>query len=442
MKLDFTGPIDIIFAFLWLVIILAIAHSRRSKNSLDPHYKYYLPNVYFKLLFGFLFACVYLFYYDGGDTTAYWQGAITLNNLFFKSPVLYFDELFAGNQHFMISTNFDLQTGFPPGWIYREPEGWFVSKVASLLSFITFKSYFAATFLVSFILANASWKIFEMVREFNLHKESHVAIASLFIPSVAFWCGSVSKDSIVLIAIFYLIYNAFNILNTNKKATFKNYLIILFCLFLILSLRSVVAMAVILPLFFSYTVRIKNKYKNNLVLSHLLRGGLYLLGAFAFVYFLSTQAELLESYITEASVIQQDFSQNKTYGDKKYDLGITDYSPAGMMRVFPKALIAGTYQPFVWEALNPTLILNGLESLFAMYLTFLFMFKGNVFKKIRSIFNNEFMIFALFFVILMGFMAGFTAVLFGVLVRFKAPVMVFLFLLITASNRENKESTT
>jgi len=165
-----------------------------------------------------------------------------------------------------------------------------------------------------------------------------------------------------------------------------------------------------------------------------LSNGLLLIGIALFLVFISTQGEVLQGYIEEASVVQQDFANNQTYGQNKYDIGITDYTPLGLLKSFPAAVLAGTFRPFIWEALGPTLLVNGLESLVFMYLTFLFFFSGSLPKKIRMIRRNEFLMFAFYFVLLMAFMAGFTGVLFGVLVRFKAAVLPFLVLLLTAND--------
>ena len=158
-----------------------------------------------------------------------------------------------------------------------------------------------------------------------------------------------------------------------------------------------------------------------------------------FFFFISTQGEVLQRYIDEASVVQQDFAKNKTYGQNKYDIGITDYTPIGLLRAFPAAVVAGTFRPFIWESLSPTLLVNGIESLVFMYMTFLFFFKGSVARKINTIRRSEFLMFAFYFVLLMAFMAGFTGVLFGVLVRFKAAVLPFLVLLLTAQDRVLEE---
>jgi hypothetical protein len=141
----------------------------------------------------------------------------------------------------------------------------------------------------------------------------------------------------------------------------------------------------------------------------------------------------------EASIVQNDFKNNETYTGKKYDIGVVDGTPAGMIRAFPISVFYGIYKPFIYEALSPTLILNGIESLVLVLMTLNFFFVGNVFKKIKRVSSNEFLIFAFVFTLLIGFMAGYTSVLYGVLVRIRAPLLPFLFLIFTTKPEETKQ---
>jgi hypothetical protein len=101
-----------------------------------------------------------------------------------------------------------------------------------------------------------------------------------------------------------------------------------------------------------------------------------------------------------------------------------------MLAAFPSAVIAGLYRPFPWESLSITLIFNGIEGAFFLYLTYIF-FRRNALKKINLIRKHEFFIFCFFFAVLLAYMAGLTSGLIGVLVRFKAPLIPFFVLLLT-----------
>ena len=151
MQKEYFTLLDILPALLWLVIIVVTGFAIRNANTDKPHYKYYMPNLFAKLFFSFAFACVYIFYYGGGDTTAYYDGAVALNNLFLKSPTLYFEQMLSPPNMYKFTQYFDLQTTYPPGWIYREPEGFFVCKLMSLISFLTLKRYLAMTFIMAFV---------------------------------------------------------------------------------------------------------------------------------------------------------------------------------------------------------------------------------------------------------------------------------------------------
>ena len=136
--------------------------------------------------------------------------------------------------------------------------------------------------------------------------------------------------------------------------------------------------------------------------------------------------------VNEAQVVQQDFIQNETYTGKRYELSNTDASPKGLLSAVPESVIYGIFRPFIWEALSPTLILNGIESLALMFLMVKFLISRKIFSRLNSLRKEEILVFAFIFSIFIAFMAGFTSVLFGVLVRIRAPLLLFFFLVLTS----------
>ena len=430
------SALDLLSAFFWLILIFVIANYRSSKID-DKIKKYYFWNVGYKLLFSLLFTLVYTVYYKGGDTTAYWDGARSLHNLFYKSPAMYLEEMFNTPSELMKLRHFDSQTGFPPGWIYREPEGWFVSKVASIISFITFKSYIAATFLFSFIAANASWKIFELVYTLKTNQTGIAAFALLFIPSVNFWCTGISKDTLMFISIFYLLFYFFDFF-LNKKAFLIKH-VFWICIFIILinNIRNFLIAALLAPMLISYGTRLTKKFETNLLAKVLLRS-FYIISGFGLL-FIFMGSDFAGEMLNEASIVQKDFIQNETYTGKRYEINTTDATPLGLLKAFPISVVFGFYRPLITESLSPTLILNGLESTYLIFLTFAFVFGGKLKEKISSIRKSEFLIFAFIFAVFISFMAGFTSVLFGVLVRIRAPLLPFLFLTLTTISVTSKK---
>ena len=420
---------DISIAFIWLIIILVIASSRAKKVKDTDIRKYYFRNVLFKLFFGTAFALVYLVYYGGGDTTAYWEGAITLNKLFIKSPSMYFEQMLGGSDFVRSSGYFDIETGYPPGWLARESEAWFICKLASIVSFFTMRSYFAGTLIFAFFTAMASWRVFEMISKLGTHKKHIAAMCILFIPTVSFWCTGISKDSIIFISVLNLLYYVFDVMVLKNKISLKHVLIILLSLVLIYNVRSFILAAIVAPIFMSFGARLTKRFERNFIAKLLLRSFILFGGIFIFLQFFAS--DFATDMVTEATLVQSDFMGNETYTGKRYEVSNTDASPIGLIRAVPESVFYGIYRPFISESFSLTLILNGIESIVLMILTLRFFFRGNVLTKIKKIRKEEVLVFAVIFSIFIAFMAGFTSVLFGVLVRIRAPLLPFFFLVLT-----------
>lgn len=434
METEYFSFLDIIAALFWAIIIIVGALIVKGTKQQAAEYKYYIPNLLVKLFFGVSYGVFYIYIYGGGDTTAFFDGAVVLNNLFFKSPELYFEQMLSTPEWSQYTTYYDSTTGYPPSWIYKEAEGFFVCKVASIFGFFTIKSYFAMTLMFAAFTAHASWKLYQLIRSYEFSSVKLMTFGVLFLPSVNFWCTGVSKDSIVLAASLYLVYFFFIIISKKHKTKLYHFLVIILMAFLIYHIRFFVLIAITIPLFFALSASLVRLLGggNIAVITFrtvILFVGLALIGQ---SFIAQSEEELLasNSVLQEAEIIQQDFQLNETYGDKKYDLGEVEFTTIGLLKLMPLAIVTGIFRPFIWEALSPSLILNGLESIIFLYFTYFFIRKKFI-QKWNMIRSNEFLIFCFVFVLMIGFMTGMTSILYGVLVRLRAPLLPFLMILLT-----------
>lgn len=427
----FFTPLDIAATILGVIVIFVLLYLRKQRNKGQDHFKYLLPAYFFKAFFVVANALFYIIVYKvGGDSIGYWDGAVKLNNLFWADPIAYFQEIFTSSDYRTVYTNFTIQTGYPDSHIYGEKESFFISKIASFFTFFTFKGYILMSLIFAFITTNASWKLFELVRGYKLHKDWHLALAIFFIPSLSFWCGGISKDTIIWVALCYFLHHLYQLISIDKKGSIINWIVILICLYVMLQVRSFMIITVLVPLLFAYTARLTQKFNNRKFERNFIRLFLISLGLFVVVLFFQTPEA--EKFLNEAAVINQDMSTNKTYGTNRYNLNITDYSPLGMLSAIPASVIAGFYRPFIWESLSVSLFLNGIESILLLYFTFRFVVSAKIRQRIQLIRKHEFLIFGIFFAFILAYFAGFTSILFGVLVRFKAPVLPFLVIILTS----------
>jgi len=433
-ELEYFSILDFGLSILFLMLLFIRINKRKKENQQLDYYKYYSLNIYTKLILSVVFSLYYIVIVDGGDTLAYWDSAVKMNNLFWKSPSLYFQELFSNPKLENCYAHFDMIIGYPPRWIYFEKESWFVAKILSILSFITFKSYLFTTLLLAYISSIASWKLFELVHSYQLNTDKNIALAVLFIPSVSFWCSGITKDTVVLFTSIFTIYHSFQLITPTKKRSYKNVIWLALYLFILSQIRSFMIIAIAIPLLLTIGIKIMNTYKNHKKVIYSIRFTVLIIGILC-IYFQGDKL-LNSSQLQDAAAIQKDMAINKTYLGVKYDIGMTDFGPIEILKAFPSAIIAGLYRPFIWESMHITLILNGLEGVLFLYLTFLF-FRRDFIKKLEIIKKHEFYIFCLIFCILMAYMSGITAGLLGVLVRFKSILIPFFVILLTINSKSS-----
>jgi hypothetical protein len=420
----------------WLVLVIIFANYIKSQNKQKEHYKYFMRNLYFKLGFSLLFAFYYIFFIQGGDTIAFFDTSRVLTNLLLKYPSYYISEWPTFAEDVGYVNHFTIETGRPPGWIAREPEGYFVSKVYSILNLFTGSSYLATTVLMAFLTSLASYKLYDFIVSFGIHDYKKLALYFLFIPSLSFWCSGISKDTLILICVYYMIPLIYNLFVGKAQLKIWNSLLILLFAVILLNIRSFMLIVVIIPFVFALNVNFSNHYFKGKFSQRFTRTIVFLVG-FGYIGFYFS-GETAQKYLKEAEVVQQDFKINQIYTGAKYDLGEVTYTPVGILRAMPLSIFTGIYRPLPWEALSPGLILNGIESVLLFYLTFQF-FIGKRRQRIARIRDSDILTFSLYFVIIFAFITGFTSVIFGVLVRLRAPLLPFFLLLLTVKPADEKK---
>jgi len=434
---QFLGFFDGFAILLWLIILFYLITSTYNKNKNKTYYKYYKIGFYAKFFAAISFSIIYIYKYEGGDTTAYWDTAQKFNNLFYEKPLKFFEELFNINPMSSRYYSFDMSTGVPPNWIYLEKEGLFTSKIYCLVSFLTFRSYFAMTFICAYFSFKASWKLFELGIKFNAASERNMAIATLFLPSTAFWCTGISKDTIIYVCVIYTLHNLFKYFDTNEKKGLFFYTKLFVFYFLITNIRDFMLLTAIGPFIFAVGIKYSNRPGNSNSTKYIIQTLLISLVFIGMSLFFKSEKAV--EITQEAQVIQSDLKNNQEYGGARYDLGISEFSPLGMIKAMPISIFTSFYRPFLWESGSLFIFISALETFLLLILSINLIFRTGIVKFVKKVRENEFLIAALIFSLILGFFAGYTSGLFGVLVRFKAPLLPFLFILLTMEINNSKK---
>ena len=108
-----------------------------------------------------------------------------------------------------------------------------------------------------------------------------------------------------------------------------------------------------------------------------------------------------------------------------YSLG--DYEPtiAGVRKMFFPAINVTLFRPYLTEVKNVLMVFSALESL-AIFLFTIYVFIGlGLFRVVRFLISDSFLLMSFVFALFFAFAVGFTSYNFGALVRYKIPCIPF-----------------
>lgn len=425
----------IVLAFFILFTAISYFHKENQRLKGNLYYKYYIPALLYKLFGSIGFGIIYLFILGyGGDTYAYFLGAECVAKLLLYNPSAFFKELFDVHSTANYYNYYSTQTGYPPIWLYISARHFFLCKLTSIFYLLSFGNFWGMTMIMGYLSFLANWKLYKIFVHYFSLIQKPLLYSTLFVPSIAIWCGGLMKDTIIFICICGLLHACFIYL-TIKKIHFVHFLaIVLLLLFLIIKIKGYILFIIIPCLLLWVLYTFAHQIKNRIVRVIIIPALMVVLFSAAFFVYLNSGSALnefsSEQIIERALITQDDFTNNTLYTGKRYSIGEIEQTNWGIIRVLPAALLAGLFRPFIWEVSGGVTFFSGLESLIILLLFLFSMLRiksSNIVAHLRS---NPLLISCLLISIILGIISGFTAGLFGTLVRFRAPLLPFFISLI------------
>jgi hypothetical protein len=392
------------------------------------------------------FVLVYTFYYDGGDTTAYFQGAKVITNLYAQNPQVA-TSILLGDLSPENYSLFNYQTGYPPYYMWRDPHTFSVCRYSVPFVFLSFKTFMGASILLSMLTFIAIWRFYLLLVKLYPHLSKEMAIAVLFIPSVVFWGSGIMKDTYAFGALCLFLVVFYNLFVERRKLVI-NILLILVTINFMMNVKPYILYTLIPGaltwLSFNRIAAIKN-----IVLKIMLGPVLLGFGGIAAFFVLSNMSDLfgkfsMDKAIDQAKVQQEDLKRD-VYGENSFDIGEIDGSIGGLVSLAPKAINAALFRPYLFEARSAMIFITGVENTLFLLLTLYIFFKGKFFGVFYHIRKDPYLIFAVSFTILFAFMVGISTANFGAMVRYKIPFMPFFLsalLIIRSRLMTNKSNIT
>lgn len=418
---------DFLLAPIFIFIVYLIAKSYIKTKTNPVYKKYFIKALMIRFISAIIMALIYQYYYRGGDTCTYFtyvqhiRSILHINTNDFIKIVF-----FPPHDTFLIEKYFELGSGF-----YVNESSNIIIKIALFLSYPLCNTYILISFVFTLFCFYGCWKIFMLFYELYPHLEKEFALACLFLPSVCFWGTGILKDPICLGALGALTYHVYKLIFFRTKII-RRFFFIIICFWLL----KIIKVYIILSFMPAYSFWIIFRYKETIKSNFIKTTASPILFVISIVFggfILFKLAAVSHRYGFDSIIRTAKDTQNWIYlssqnGGSGYSLGNIDYTPIGVLKVFPKAVNVALFRPYLWEAKKLILIPAALEGLFSLFLTIRLLYKAGFIRFGKLILSNPEVQFCLVFSVIFAFSVGFTSFNFGSLVRYKIPLMPFYFM--------------
>jgi hypothetical protein len=430
-------PRDLLVTPMVIMFVYMLAYLIRPKMTDEVNRKYFFPALHVRIIGALALGFVYQFYYGGGDTfNFHTHGSRHIWEAFWDSPeqglqLLLGDE---GNQRGL----YKYTSRIP---FFHDTSSYTVIKIAAFFDLFTFSTYSATAVCFALIGFIGSWMMFRSFYEERPHLVKHIALATLFIPSVFFWGSGLLKDTITLAALGFATYFIRQIF-IKRRIKILHIILLLFVLYTTYVIKKYILLcylpAALLWVYISIFSSVRSVMLKFLVFPFVVVvGGIS--GFFAVLQVGKDDPRYALQLLGKTAMVTANDIAYQTGRDagSTYSLGVLDGSFGSMVRLGPQAVNVSLFRPYLWEVRNPLMLMSALESLFMLTMTLYVFYRAGRYLK-QTLFNAD-VIFCLMFSITFAFAVGVSTFNFGTLARYKIPLLPFYLLaLLFLSDESNK----
>lgn len=413
--------------YIFIYYVIAVRIRNRYPNSIEYQH-YFLRGLAYKFIGSLSFGMIYMFYYKGGDSLAFYDTIKPLYGYFFKNMAGWVNFIFSIDNPYPIECAYEAHAK-GVAYLLRGSASLTTIKVGAVINMLCFNSYFACSLTFAFFSYLMTWQCFLLFTSIYKAEIKGLAVAFLMIPSLIFWGSAVSKDCIMLSAIMYFIVTYYRMVIL-KERILRNIIIIVVLGFIISLIRGFILFTLIPCLLLMTIVYYRSIFRNALV--RFVMGPVLLVSALVLSYFFVQRlGESVESYKLDSLAAKAEGFRSwhsylgETQGGSAYSLGDIEYTPLGVLRSAPQAIIISLFGPFLWQIRSPFMLMSGLESLLLLIAMVRTLINKRIYEIFGVLFRDYMLAFIIPFVLILGVAIGLTSFNYGALVRYKIPILPF-----------------
>jgi hypothetical protein len=422
---------DILLTPIYLMVIYAIMFAIRGNIKDRVLRQYFIPAFNMKIIGAIGLGMIYQFYYGqgvgGGDTFNFFYDCKPIWEAFTTSPMLAFRIIFA-----------EIGDQSPDTFQYTQRIYFFSAgdaqtfnliRIAGFFSLLTFHTYLPIGILFALASFTGMWAMYRAFYSMYPHLHKRLAWAIFFIPSVYFWGSGLLKDTIALGALGWTFY-AFYFGLIKRRNIGINIFILLFTVFIIQSIKVYIIAAFLPPAFLWVFLQYRKGIRSAalrvisfpIVIAIAVPLGLWAINrvtADQERYQIENIAATTETTATWLQTVSE------KEGGSGYTLGKFDGTLVGLIRYYPQAVWLGLFQPYLWEARNPIMLLSALEAFTFLFFTLMMIYRSGIFKIWSVLFNEPVTLFCLGFAVVMAAAVALASFNYGTMVRYRIPLQPF-----------------
>ncbi|MCS7076915.1 MAG: hypothetical protein NZ455_09420 [Bacteroidia bacterium] len=424
---QFLKPHDWIYTAITVFVIYAIADWFKYKYYNAFEREYFFRALTIKLVSGISVGIIYQYFYGGGDTYIYHITTNDFYDIFIDYPDIGL-EIFSGYP----SEWYDMERytfqhkralAWPALYLPNEPKesAFLTSKYVFYVKLLTHKSYMAASCGVSFFSFIGMWLFYQVTLERYPEKKKFLFYAFFAIPSLCFWGSGILKDSITIGGVGFVVAGFYRLFIL-RKFKFIYVLWLIVGTKVMLDIKVYILLALILPLTLWFMLDLRTFIKNP-ILRRLSVPVLIIIGAAVGGYAVVTFSKkfgkfAVKNVLETAKATQYDLSEKGSAGGTS--IKTNTYL----------ALFNGLFRPLPFDVKNPFIGIASIENSLLLYLLIVVLRRNKFSYLVKQFGQDTFLLPALIFIILFGYMVGFSTPNLGALVRYKIPILPFYGILI------------
>jgi hypothetical protein len=421
------GIKDIFLTPIYLILLYMIAFGWRSRIKDRVLRSYFLPAFQVKIIGAIALGFIYQFYYGGGDTFNFFIDCAPIWDAFWESPTLAFKILFLniGDQSPDVYKYTSRIYFFSAG----DVRTFQIIRIAGFFSLFTFYTYLPIALFFAFLSFTGMWAMYRVFYDMYPQLHRPLAYAVFFIPSVYFWGSGLLKDTICIGAMGWILYGFYFGLILRRQILL-NLGIFSVAIVIVQSIKIYIIAsflpAILIWLFLQYRANIRNAALRLLALP------ITILISIPFAYFALIQltadnAQYNLENIANTSKVTADWLKQVSdrEGGSGYSLGEQDGTIGGLLRIAPRAIWLGLFEPHPWQARNPVMLLSALETSILLLLTLKVLWQIGLFRIYGIFLSHPITLFCLIFCIVFAFGVATSSYNYGSLVRYRIPLLPF-----------------